>query len=222
MVVKKKKRILKKTKTKHFDSFSEKSLKKYINLIKKVRKKKKGKKKKKVGLTNTISLLNLLYNVDRERKRKRTKNLMKAHPFAYPSLIRDVDVDRIWNSTKISTTGRKPRMVANMNDVFRNLIGFQLLQPRLPAKKLPKHQRGQVNVVSAEPVAQPQSNDINVTTSKKQSRSIRPIRKSNNLPTKPSRTPPIHYSDSDSDSSDSDSDSDSDSSQNRPLLRKKR
>ena len=218
MVVKKKKqRIFKKTKTKHFDSFSEKSLKKYINLIKKVRKKKKGKKKKKVGLTNTISLLNLLYNVDRERKRKRTKNLMKAHPFAYPSLIRDVDVDRIWNSTKIPTTGRKPRMVANMNDVFRNLIGFQLLQPRLPARKLPKHRRGQVNVVPAQQPIVQQSNDVNVTTattSKKQSKYIRPIRKKkiNNLPTKPSRAPPVHYSDSDSDS---------DSSQNKPLLRKK-
>jgi hypothetical protein len=227
MVVKKKtKKPVKKKTSKRFDSFSEKSLKKYINMIKKVRKKKKGKKKKKVGLTNTISLLNLLYNVDNERKKKPRRNLMKKNPYAYPSMIRNADVDRIWRSTKMRSGGKKQAMVGNMNSVFNNLVGFDLLHSTKPAKKLPKHQRGRVNIVPAQSNIPVQESDVAVTTSRQPSirkmpplpsRPSRapPIRKIPALPSKPSRAPPVRY-DSDDESSSSDGDSD------HPKRKKKR
>ena len=221
MVVKKtqrKKNKKKKTKTsRNFDSFSEKSLKKYINMIKKVRRKKVGRKKRKIGLINTMSLLNLLYNVDKERKRRPRKNLMKAHPYSYPYLMRGVDVNRIWNSTKIPASGKKTSMANSMNDALGHFVGFNLLHP-LPARKLPKHQRAPVNVVPAG------NNDVNVTTTLPKKPQTPPKKpQTTTLPTKPSQTPPIHYSDSDSVSVSSDSEStDSDSSDNEPLLNKRK
>ena len=132
-----------KKKSKKFDSFSEKSLKKYINIIKKMRKKKVGKKKKKVAISNTSGMMNLLYNADKERKRKPRRNLLKTHPYHYPTLISDADVDRIWRGTKIKSTGKKPQLVNNMNKLLNDLYGFNLLNA--PVKK-PKGQRGQIRV----------------------------------------------------------------------------
>ena len=200
---KKKKSTVKTKKRKTFDSFSEKSLKKYIAVLKKIRKKKVGKKKKKIGITNMSSVLNLLYNADRERKRKKTRNLMRLHPYGYPTLIKDGDVGRIWKSTRVRSSGRKAAMLDSMNQVLSELIGFQLLKPTLPAKKLPLHQRGEINVVSArqpEPVSVPVPKQLPSKPSR-----TPPPQAARQLPSKPSRAPPIRRYESDSDDSDSDS-----------------
>ena len=181
-----------KTKRKKFDSFSEKSLKKYIGIIKKMRKKKVGKKKKKVGITNVTSMLNLLYNVDRERKKKRRQNLMKVHPYGYPHLIKDKDVNHIWSGTRVNY-GTKRQMMGNLNNAIRNLYGFELLQPR--GKKLPVGQRGPITMQRPQPPSSPPKPTVRGSET-------RPV----SLPTKPSSAPPIHY--------DNDSDSDSSSSSN--------
>lgn len=128
-------------------SFTHDELKKFMTTIKKLRKNKRGKKKKKIGLTNVTSFLNLLYNVDKEKQRKPRQNLMYAHPYKYPALIRDADVDKIWKATKIPSSKTPNAIVTNLNDVYRQLTGFQMLKP-LPGKKLPKHQRGAISIKS--------------------------------------------------------------------------
>ena len=127
-------------------SFTHDELKKFMMTIKKLRKNKRGKKKKKVGLTNVTSFLNLLYNVDKEKQRKPRQNLMYAHPYKYPALIRDADVDKIWKATKIPSSKTPNGIITNLNDVYRQLTGFDMLKP--PGKKLPKHQRGAISIKS--------------------------------------------------------------------------
>ena len=140
-------------------SFTEAELRKFAGVINKIRKNKRGVKKKKVGLTNMSSFMNLLYNADRERKyahyqrrypyayRRRypygykRRNLMRAHPFRYPSMIEDADVNAIWNATKLPR-GRKSKdgIITDLNQVYRTLVGFNLLKSPMPAL-------GSINVV---------------------------------------------------------------------------
>ena len=173
-------------------SFTHAELKKYINTIKKIRNKKNGKKKKKIGLTNTISFLNLLYNADKEKQKKPKRNLLKSHPFNYPSLIHDNNVDHVWNATKVRTSKNKDGLVSNLNEVYRQLYGFNLLAP--PPKRQPIHKRGSINIKTPDEMKSP--SDISVTTTnknkplpKKPSRPP-PPQKTQTLPKKPSYTPP--------------------------------
>ena len=203
----KKKKPVKKKKKQRFGSFGEKSLKKIAAVLHKIRHKKVGKKKRKVGLTNTSSYYNLLDNADRERRKKAPRNRMKAHPFRYPSMINDADVNRMWRGTKPRKYTTRQRMLSNMNEVFQNLVGFNLLKPP-PAKKLPKDQRGEINIVQRDKdnVAEPPPK---LPTKPARAPSPKPIQ---TLPTKPSRSPPrqqyesgASYSDVDDDGSESDS-----------------
>lgn len=129
-------------------TFTAGQIKKYMKVIKKLRQNKKTKRKKKVGLTNTIQFLNLIYNADKEKQKKPTRSLLKTNSYNYPSLIKDADINKIWNSTKLKTSGSRKTLVGDMNKVYKQLYGFNLLEPALPAKKLPKKKRGDV-IVSA-------------------------------------------------------------------------
>lgn len=202
------KKLAKKIKTsgkKNFDSFSEKSLKKYIGIFKKLRKKKNNKKKKKIGLTNITSFINLLHNADMERKKQTRRSRMMAHPYSYPYLIKDADVNKMWGATKIKSGRTKKTMVDNMNSIYSQILGFELLKPSLPAKKLPKHKRGSISIKAPD--------DVAITTTKQTQHITQPVA----LPSKPSRAPPMKY---DSDSSESSSESSYDSDGNKKRKRK--
>ena len=125
-----KKKVVKKTSTSNYiddDSFSPQELKKYIAVMKKMKKNKRTTKQKKVGLTNVVSFLNLLYNADKEKRKKPRKNLMVANAQRYPSLIRDADVDVIWKSTKLPAARTKRGMVSNINGVYRQMLANDLI-----------------------------------------------------------------------------------------------
>ena len=132
-IAKKKKPVAKKKKYSHpyigQDSFTPKELKQYLTAIKKLKKKKKTVKQKKVGLTNLVSFLNLMYNADKEKRKLPRKNLMVAHPFKYPSLIQNVDVNAIWKATSLPSRGTKNAIISNVNDVYRHLVGYNLMMP---------------------------------------------------------------------------------------------
>ena len=237
----KKKKKVGKTKRKKFDSFSEKSLKKYIGILKKMRKKKNNKKKKKVSITNTASMLNLLYNVDRERKKKKKQNLMKMHPYGYPALIKDKDIKKIWSGTRVNY-GNKRQMMGNLNKAIRSLYGFDLYKPRRRRDgKLPVGQRGPITMQRprqpgteaspptprAPPYEEPNErmgrsrtrvpSSIQAEPARSRAPSPPPARVRQSLPTKPSSAPPMRYDDSDGDS---DSVSDSDSEERRRKRRR--
>ena len=154
-------------------SFTDAELKKFAGVINKLRKNRRTTKAKKVGITNMSSFMNLLYNADRERqyaynrrrypysyRRRypygyRRKNLMRGHPFRYPSMIEDADVNSIWNSTKLPTGKKRSRdgIITDLNQVYRSLIGFNLLKSPMgdvgSVNPMPKpiSERGKINVV---------------------------------------------------------------------------
>ena len=83
-------------------------------------------------------------------------------------------------------------MITNLNEVYRQLAGFGLINVRA-GKKLPKHQRGKIQVTNEEKINDPL-----------------PLPKPppKQLPSKPSRTPPPAKYDSSDDSSSSSDDED--------------
>ena len=185
--VRKKKQVKKKTKTVRRkknvrrsgpqyitgDHMTDNDLSKFVGTVKKVRKYKRTTGQKKTGLTNVMSLLNLLYNSEREKRKKPTRNLMYTHPYNYPSLIPDVNVDNIWKSTGIKTSRTRTGMISNINDVYNRLYGHQLIRA---------------------PVALPQSNQqieqkIPYALPVKPSRTP-PPKVPRTLPSKPSMAPP--------------------------------
>lgn len=189
-------------------SFTHAELKKYVNAIKKLRKNKRGKKKKKVGITNMTSFLNLLYNAHQERQyryspysyrrrypyRYKRRNLMRGHPFSYPRMIRDADVDQIWNATKLPNSKTKDGIITNLNEVYRQLTGFELLKS-LPSSKPPAEQRGNIRIGKKDDDRIEAPIDISNEAAKpvalpSQPSSAPPIRKPRSLPIKPSSNPP--------------------------------
>lgn len=192
-------------------SFTDAELKKFTNVISKIRKGRKGTRGKKVGIANLSSFMNLLHNASRERDhrmsgakgRYRAANMMMAHPFKYPSLIQDADVNHIWNATKLPKGKSKDGIITNMNQVYRQLVGFDLLKP--PPKRLAKHERGAINVVGPdggkareEKKEEPKGPYLMPTKPTKTPQ----IREAPRLPSRPSRAPPRVQTDTDSSSSD--------------------
>ena len=202
------------------DTFSPASLKKYMNTLTKMRKKKVGRKKKKIGLTNAISYLNLLYNAGKERKRQPRSNLLKAHPFKYPSMMPDYNVDNIWRATKLPKTKNKTKAITNLNEVYRQLGAFGLI--KIPGRRIPKHMRGKVRISDKEqvndppvplpktppqPAPQPAPQPPPRQLPRQPSREP-PRQAPRELPSKPSRAPPPPRYSSDDDDEDSSSDDD--------------
>ena len=230
-IIKKKSRAVKKKSgaAKFGSSFTEAELKKFAGVIKKLRKNKRGVKKKKVGLTNMSSFMNLLYNADRERqyayyKRRypygyrrrypygyKRRNLMRAHPFKYPSMIQDADVNAIWNATKLPRGRRsKDGIITDLNQVYRSLVGFNLLKSPMPAV-------GSINVVGPDanikpapaPVAPPAPPRAPPYMVASKSNNPPPVREARKLPIKPSTAPPqrgydVYASDSSSEEEEED------------------
>lgn len=184
------------------DTWTEKELKRFAAAIKKVRKNKRTRKQKKIGLTNTISLLNMLFNADKERTQRRypftyrrryppysyrRKNLMYDHPYKYPSLIPDANVNDIWKATGLKTSGSKDGMISNINNVYHSLYGYQLLRP-----------------IQEEAPQQAPKRPIELPS--KPSRAPPLKRQSVELPSKPSRVPAQPYIVDDDDQSSSSED----------------
>ena len=87
----------------------------------------------------------------------RRRNMMRAHPFKYPSLIEDADVNALCGSTKLPRASKsKDAIILDLNAVYRSLVGFNFLKSPMPAV-------GSSNVVApdankkapAPPVAKP-------------------------------------------------------------------
>ena len=192
------------------DSFSDREVQQIASVIKKMRANKKGKKGKKVGIANMSSLMNLVYNTGRERvyggyQRRYPRryyrpyiprNMMRAHPFKYPSLIQDANVNHIWNSTKLPISSKtKNAIMGDLNNIYKQLVGFNLL-------KSPMGEVGSINVKGADEgaKAQPAPKGPHLIASKP-SRTP-PVREV--LPSRPSNAPPrqVHEDSSSSDEDD--------------------
>ena len=131
-------------------AFSLGDLKRYLKTMKKLRgKKKKSEIGKKIVLTNHIQYLNLLYNTNLQMNKKPRRNLLKTHPFKYPSMIPDNKVDEIWTKTKVPTCTSKGATIGDLNKVYKELMGFDLIVSPLGHKKLPKKKRNPIIVQSA-------------------------------------------------------------------------
>lgn len=152
---------------------TDNDLSKFVGTLKKVRKYKRTAGQKKTGLTNVMSLLNLLYNSEREKRKKPTRNLMYTHPYNYPSLIPDVNVDNIWKSTGIKTSRTRTGIISNINDVYNRLYGYQLI--KAPVGLPQSNQQNEQKIPYALPV--------------KPSRTP-PPKVPRELPSKPSMAPP--------------------------------
>ena len=198
-------------------SFSETELRKFESVIQKIRKGRRGNKGKKVGITNMSSFMNLLHNASRERYYHRSgyggyggyrrrygyANRMMANPYKYPSLIRDADVNHIWNATKLPKSKTKDGIITNLNQVYRQLVGFDLLKP---ATKLPIAERGSINVVGPDAAKQKKAEEPKEEPKGPYLIPSRPsktpqIREAPQLPSRPSRAPPPVMEDEDSSSS---------------------
>ena len=159
-VVKKKKKKSSAPKKQYIsgNSFSDREVQQIASVIKKMRANKKGKKGKKVGIANMSSLMNLVYNTGRERvyggyqrryprryyRPYMPRNMMRAHPFKYPSLIQDANVNHIWNSTKLPISSKtKNAIIGDLNNIYKQLVGFNLL-------KSPMGEVGSINVKGAD------------------------------------------------------------------------
>ena len=215
----------KKSKAISGSSFSETELRKFESVIRKIRKGRRGNKGKKVGITNMSSFMNLLHNASRERYYHRSgyggyggyrrryggyrrryggyANRMMANPYKYPSLIRDADVNHIWNATKLPKSKTKDGIITNLNQVYRQLVGFDLLKP---ATKLPIAERGSINVVGPDVAKQKKVEEPKEEPKGPYLMPSRPsktpqIREAPQLPSRPSRAPPPVMEDEDSSSS---------------------
>lgn len=199
----------KKSKAISGSSFTEAELKKFTNVIKKIRKGRRGNNGKKVGITNLSSFMNLLHNASRERDhmRSRTKgryraaNMMMAHPFKYPSLIQDADVNHIWNATKLPKSKTKDGIITDINQVYRQLVGFNLLKP--PPVRLSIGQRGAINAVGPDGREKEKKEPKGPYMMPTKPTPTPQRREARGLPSRPSREP-ARMPDSDSDSSSSD------------------
>lgn len=215
---KKSKSIKKKKKTSYINgsSFTEKELKTFSNVLRKIRKGRRGTKGKKVGITNMSSFMNLLYNAGQERqyaynRRRyynpsyggyrprqyrpryyRRSNMMRAHPFKYPSMIENADVNHIWNATKLPRGSKsKDAIISDLNQVYKQLVGFNLLKSPMPAV-------GSINVVGPDAGIPKKKEPKGPYLMPSKPGAAPPIREAPKLPSKPSAAPPPPISDDES------------------------